>query len=485
MSFDIHNITSETKKLGEGSFGIVYALDESRAVKIHIIEQPDIVQMSQIQQYCDTNWKHEFDMHMGIFQCVEPKIKTFMGHIVQPLQYQYATRADKQRYGDFPLNQKSDCRIVMERIVSGNSEKFKDIYNRKLNDIVKSSDIHSVTKTSVPYLYLGVAEQTANTHGHIRLDMLIGVSEYRISNTISYYNVDAGLSLDIITGMFNTFFTFIVCGYMPRDIEYVFNCKKYYSKARTYFSVIDFNQVATIDQRAHRAGESYDDAGDAAQVYIDLCGIRKDGTRNTYYRDDIPTPQWAFLCNPLVTPSVFISLCENMLLILPKESEFKIKFIYEITKYIHDNYLNPISCSYNWSKGNKFYDSSSSVRSIEVLDNLDNVLQKYFLYKVCHSLNARLQPRGDMHNEVQTIISTSDSFDNAISQIKALDQSLQIVASNSDSLFDDFMSMGLGDVDSDADAGGGGLKRKSRTKKHVNKARLQRIKRSRCKIKKY
>jgi hypothetical protein len=481
MSFD--NITSETKKLGEGSFGIVYALDESRAVKVHIIEQPDIVQISQIQQYCDTNWKHEFDMHMGIFQCVEPKIKTFMGHIVQPLQYQYTTRTDKQIYGDFPLNQKPDCRIVMERIVSGNSDKFKDIYNRKLNDIVKSSDIHSVTKTSVPYLYLGVAEETANTHGHIRLDMLIGVSEHRISNTISYYDVDAGLSLNLIHGMFNTFFTFIVCGYMPRDIEYVFNCKKYDGRAQTYFSVIDFNQVATIDQRAYRTGESYDVAGDAAQVYIDLCGIRKDGTRNTYYRDDIPTPQWAFLCNPLVTPSVFISLCKKMLLLLHKESAFKprfIRFIYEITKYIHDNYLNPISCSYNWSKGNKFYDSS--VGSIEVLDNLDNVLQKYFLYKVCHSLNARLQPNGDRHNEVQTIISTSESFDNAISQIKALDQSLQTVASNSDSIFDDFM-VGLGD--SDSEPGGGGLKRKSRTKKHVNKARLQRIKRSRCKIKKY
>jgi hypothetical protein len=522
MSVHIDNITRDNKKLGEGSFGAVYALDESRAIKIHIIDDDIEESISSdeaaIQLFCDSNWRHEFDMQNGIFACINPKIKTFWGHIVQPLKYQYVTRQFKAvGQPDSILQPNADCRIVMERIVSGDSAQFKQIYNKKIKKLIKPEFISSVFTSSVPYIYFGGTSDQPETNGHIALDKLIGSTEYKLTNTVSYYDVDADISFKLITGMFNTFLTFITCNYMPRDIEYVFNCKKYDGQKTTYFSVLDFNQVSTLDEREEKAKKPYNLARDTAQVYIDLCGIRKADSRNPYYFGDTPTPQWKFLCNPFVTPKVFLSICKNLLLChmnselkkhtcpLPIEFGFKIEFIDEIIKYIHDNYLDQNYFTYNWIGGYKFFDKvafdndvfflpkydsaddddeseSGSQASDEdsedddsaiiaktdairlLLKKLDNLLQKYFLDRVCHSINAKLQPNGIMHDQVLHIIDVADDFDDAIHKIVTLDKSLAVVADSSDSLFGDDIFFG-------DEEGGFSQKRKSRTKRHVYKSR--------------
>ena len=50
---------------------------------------------------------------------------------------------------------------------------------------------------------------------------------------------------------------------------------------------------------------------DIANVYIDLCGLRKEAAaQNPQAPYEIGTPQWKFLCSPLASPYSFLEITE-------------------------------------------------------------------------------------------------------------------------------------------------------------------------------
>lgn len=409
-----YNINLE--EIGRGSYGAIYKVPGHNdiVIKIHPIENATINTHDRHIRYCDTNWKHEYQMQLAIFNCAESRIKRNFAHIVKPIEFTYATRRHNNR--NVPL----DCRIKMEKMLSsidprtGPGEIY-DFYG-KLRTFVKEEYISRIARRTVPFLYLG---DTKERIGHITLPMLIGSEEIKLTDAVSYYNINDGVGLNIIKGMFNTFFQIIACGYMPRDIEYVYNCKEYSGRSKTYFSVLDFNQVETLEQREGRSRiQPYDLSIDTSHIYIDLCGLRDIRTRNPYIVEE-STPQWSFLCNPLITPELFLLISRK----IPN-----IGFIKEIREYINTYIFTPAFSKItnpelrglinSWNNGLKFYKSQDN--QVEYV-NFDILLQKYFLSKLVYSLKSELQEHGSEFGKVLAIFKIPDTnFDNIVASIKEL-----------------------------------------------------------------
>lgn len=275
--------------ISEGSFGKIYSVQTNRVLKLKEIEDTSGV--------CSV-WKHEFDIHQYLYNYF---LNSELRHvrIVKPIKFSFSRKQGDKLYPVLENKDYNSCYYTMERVHGVKS------VNKNLKQLVEKIDrVASAAKSVIPpYLYLGAI---GGAKGHITLDMLkdVKLHEFFVEG-IAYCEVNPNsLAIDLMTEMVAAFFNCILAGCMPRDIEYVFN------SSGPICSILDFNQVTTLSERRGNKA-NYDLEDDIAQVYIDLCGLRKNGTRNPWYADE-PTPQWRFLCSPLTAPTAFFTIWQRV-----------------------------------------------------------------------------------------------------------------------------------------------------------------------------
>ena len=299
------------REIGSGQYGTVILESENSkdVVKIHVL--------SPEEQECPINIKREYEMMTGIFKSCDIPLKTLYGKIVQPIEFSITTRLEKKEEKNvkIPL----DCRVRMERIYGrGDGIKwFQQEFEKKLRTLLKPEALPLIKRGPPPYLNLGHAiEGWEDEKGHITLGMLKYATKIPLIGNTFYYRVEK-LSEQLMINMFLSFFVILLNGFIPRDIEYVFNGKPIERKSLTYFAILDFNQVVGIEERKKFAdiflkrtneNRSYNFEDDIAHVYKDLSSLAEQGTNNPYVGEEA-TPQWKFLCNPIVCPSTFILSC--------------------------------------------------------------------------------------------------------------------------------------------------------------------------------
>lgn len=287
MSYTLAN----ANYISEGSFGKIYSVQTNRAIKVKEIDVA--------AEDCNI-WKHEYEIHRFLYNQFENYELQFI-QIVKPHIFSFSrirgSRLNSVSEGA-PYN---SCYYTMERVFGLDGETESE----NLKRLVKSAQVRLVAKTVIPtYLYLGaIGSFHRETRGHITLDILKGVQlrEFFVER-LAYCDVKPnGFAMKLMAEMVAAFFQFVSAGCMPRDIEYVFNSRK-----DAICSILDFNQVKTLEER--RGGRiDYNIEEDIAHVYIDLCGLRKNSTKNPWC-DDEPTPQWRFLCSPLTAPAAFFTI---------------------------------------------------------------------------------------------------------------------------------------------------------------------------------
>ena len=280
------NSVNLTNYISEGSFGKIYSFQTNKVLKLKEIEDTSGA--------CSV-WKHEFDIHQYLYNYF---LNSGLRHvrIVKPIKFSFSRKHGDKLYPVLENEDYTSCYYTMERVHGVKS------VNNNLKQLVDRID--KVTKSVIPpYLYLGAI---GGAKGHITLDMLkdVQLHEFFVEG-LAYCEVNPNsLAMDLMTEMVAAFFNCILADCMPRDIEYVFN------SSGPLCSILDFNQVNTLsERRGNRANYNFEE--DIAQVYIDLCGLRKNGTRNPWYADE-PTPQWRFLCSPLTAPTAFFTIWQRV-----------------------------------------------------------------------------------------------------------------------------------------------------------------------------
>jgi hypothetical protein len=412
----------DQNEVSSGSYGHIFRTsDPNKIVKIHLITGAETCK----------DYQHEFKMQQNIYNDCNKKIKTLGGVIAFPFKYHYRTRLSIAKK-ELPI----DCRILMEKIPSYDDN--HPMFLKKLEDIIKTEYIEGLKDKDLrkipPYLFLGTDIDEDDEYPTITLKMLKDLNPINVTQLFTYYKAEEGTAYDLIQDLFYSFFILCICKYRPRDIEYVFNCKKYDSISKTYFAIIDFNQVTVIpendinniprtviDRNSQRI--PYVLERDLAHVYIDICGLRSSGDRNPYNTES-GTPMWKFLCNPLKTPDIFIDSCIGVTNGYIAETAKKqwwanfnfSLFVNEITNYIERSHMVDIyerkllriaeiknsvkekitilySCKLD---GNYLYDYSLYNEKNNDYDNrlmlelkaLDRIIQKYYIINALVTLNS-------------------------------------------------------------------------------------------------
>jgi hypothetical protein len=388
-----HGITQRSRKkykidnskinlfyLGNGSYGTIYEIIGTNiALKEHRIT-------SIYTDYLCDNWKKEYDIQLAVYKKRNKLLFKYFINIVKPFDFSYATRNNNNKL----ISQKNiegatSCYYTMDR-VPGMASSNKCFIN-KLYKLIKPN-INFPSAEIPPYLFLGTLNQI---RGHISLDMLIGVDVIQFPNDAINYCVISkdSIGLQLIQNMFISFFIIAESGYMPRDIEYVFNG----SCNNIYCSILDFNEVMTISDRVEAYGKnySYKVEIDIAHVYIDLCGLRSSRDVNPYAPYDSPTPQWKFLCNPIVSPYAFFE-CVNFSYKNHKFKTFKIlEVINEILSYVEKRIFTPLF--------NRIFVKFSNIWKPSMIDfsvgceldfsDFDRQLQMYYIYSLLDTCEKR------------------------------------------------------------------------------------------------
>lgn len=285
--------------IGSGSYGAIYTIPGgTNVMKEHAIAD------TAAYEGCET-WRHEYDMHTAIYQQCSPLLPNGFS-IVRPIRFGYAKRKNSRLMTTNSSNATS-CYIVMERIFG------RSPYNlhleEKLRTILARQTAFTLTSTTPFYMYMGSCEDYSAPY--ITLAMLRGsrLNEFD-RESLNYCDIAAdSVAFTILKRMMESFFVFVQQGFVPRDIEFVLNG----NKGNTLITVLDFNEVKTISERAAAVhGYVLDD--DIANVYIDLCGLRKENTQNVNPQApyDYGTPQWKFLCSPMTAPGAFLAVARGM-----------------------------------------------------------------------------------------------------------------------------------------------------------------------------
>lgn len=325
-----------TNYISEGSFGKIYSVQMNRVLKLK--------EITEDASGC-TDWKHEFEVHKYLYSYF---LNLDLKHvkIVKPIKFSFSRKQGDSLY---PENvEYNSCYYTMERVHGVTT------ISKNLKELVKSTHIGFIAKSVIPpYLYLGaIGGRNTETRGHITLDMLNGVHLHEFFiDTLSFCEVESNsLAIGLMTEMGMAFFNCILANYMPRDIEYVFNSRG------PLCSIFDFNQVTTLAER-RRGREAYNLEEDIAHVYIDLCGLRKSGTKNPWFRDE-PTPQWRFLCSPLTAPSAFFFIWHKIYETLSGQININkiMKYILEYTATYHLNIKNK-----RWKSPGPFFYHDSNI----------------------------------------------------------------------------------------------------------------------------
>ena len=289
--------TNQLTFIGNGSYGSIYGLPEpysSLVIKEHSIQD-------QTFQTCN-EWEQEYKVHTGIYDKCSDLLKQYNHVIVKPIQFGYATHTNETLTIQSTPTDATSCVILMERIF-GRLPEPNPLLEDTLQQLLKP-DANYTTKSYIPpYLFCGAFD---GPQGAITLDMLRGVEMVSfVRETITYCHIHTP-ARSVCETMMLTFFTMVGKGFIPRDIEYVVS-------GTPLVTVLDFNECKTIEQRRAIVGESYELNEDIANVYIDLCGLRKEAAaQNPHAPYEIGTPQWKFLCSPLISPYSFLELAERI-----------------------------------------------------------------------------------------------------------------------------------------------------------------------------
>jgi hypothetical protein len=283
--------------IGNGSYGSIYSLPEPYAnlvIKEHSIQD-------QTFQTCD-EWEQEYTIHTGIYNTCNDLLKQYNHTIVKPIQFGYAKHEDGLLTIQSTPTDASSCVILMERIF-GRLPEPNPALEANLQNLLKP-DANYTTKSYIPpYLFCGSFD---GPQGAITLDMLSGVEMVPfVREELTYCHIHEP-ARSVCESMMLAFFTIVGKGFIPRDIEFVVS-------GIPHVTVLDFNECKTIEQRRRAAGDWYDINEDIANVYIDLCGLRKEAAaQNPQAPYEIGTPQWKFLCSPLASPYSFLEITERV-----------------------------------------------------------------------------------------------------------------------------------------------------------------------------
>jgi hypothetical protein len=292
--------------IGEGTYGKIYELsDKKRVIKVHDEKGPDSIKCK--------DWKKEYQIHQYILKHCRNALQGYSVDI--PNVYDYQTT--KMGEGELQKVRKSDtsvsadsCYYTMDRIPNRTGSDTN--YDRILGQIVIDATKVGIDERP-PYLYLGSISPVGPA---ITLDMVRGV---RLQNTLgdrfNFAHVESGsVAFQLQKNMVDGFFILTGCGVVPRDIEYALAIDTVKGTVKTI--IYDFNQCDFAVERRKRAFsvDSYNYSMDLAEIYIDLCGLRhpNDSLGNRLVLDT-PTPQWKFLCNPLVSPGSWCEIMEGLL----------------------------------------------------------------------------------------------------------------------------------------------------------------------------
>jgi len=180
---------------------------------------------------------------------------------------------------------------------------------KKLSSILFEPAKFTLSPTIPFYMYLGSVDDYSARY--ITLRMLSGSTIHEFEReALNYCSVqENSIAYTLLRDMTTAFFTIVQQGFIPRDIEFVLNG----NKGNTLITILDFNEVKTIAERSV-AVDSYIVEEDIANVYIDLCGLRREKTQgvNPQAPYDFGTPQWKFLCSPMTAPGAFLAIARSM-----------------------------------------------------------------------------------------------------------------------------------------------------------------------------
>ncbi len=302
-------------KIESGSYGTVYSLQSKNIVfKKHDINSEDMK--------C-SEWEHEYLIHKSVYNKCINQLKKYDICIAKPYTFRYIQDANTSLNVVTAPNNASACIYTMDYIPGGT--KWDKYLKTPLKKFQKP-----------PYVYLGALKDGINI---ITLNMLKDATIIQMPNeSYNFCKTPGKFGNHIQFAMIESVFIFIKNGFMPRDIEYVMDGRKH---TQTFVAIIDFNQVKRIEERAALYGDGYDVNLDTAHVYIDLCGLRKGRNRNPMAPYDQDTPQWTFLCNPIVCPSTFLECMQ------PYRYVAEIILEYAFNKYILPT-LNKYHCKTYW-----------------------------------------------------------------------------------------------------------------------------------------
>jgi hypothetical protein len=268
--------------IGSGSYGTIYSLNS-----LNIVYKQHEIEPSQSDNKCN-EWEHEYRIHKTLYFKLNSVLKRHDICIAKPYTFRYLQQINHGSKVVSNHEQASACIYTMDYISSGPK------WDKYLLEPLR-------TNKQPPYLYFGTIKEGNN---RVTLRMLKDATIVEMPNDTDFCSSPGEFGMYIQHAMMRSFFLFIENGYMPRDIEYVLDGRK---RTQTLAAIVDFNQVKSIQDRADLYGEGYDSVTDTAHVYIDLCGLRTGRIGNPMAPYDELTPQWTFLCNPLVCPSAFLT----------------------------------------------------------------------------------------------------------------------------------------------------------------------------------
>lgn len=271
--------------IGAGSYGSIYAFHPTNIVfKKHNI---NVYDNRPINEKC-TSWKHEYTIQKKAYQlCNQTLIKYYDVSIAKPYFFHY-TQDSQTGLQETDPSTATACIFTMDRIPSGKK------WDKYLASIPKQTSIP-------PYIFMGTLESGPN---RITLENLKGSKIINMPNEAHSFCLDPGpFGMLVQRAMVESFFVLMKHAIMPRDIEFVADGRKH---TQSLIAIIDFNEATMTQQRAEAYGEGYNLVLDGAHVYIDLCGLRSKNTVNPMAPYDVPTPQWKFLCNPMICPRAFL-----------------------------------------------------------------------------------------------------------------------------------------------------------------------------------
>lgn len=278
-------LDSQCAFLGSGSYGEIYAMHAKPIVfKYHKLREGE--------DKC-RDWEHEYAMQKGAYAACNSELQDYDLSIARPYAFRYVQREEDALHCTKNIEQASGCMFTMDKIPNTGGTKWNSVLKQPL----------SVRGTIPPYVYMGSVQEGPSK---VTLNQLRDSRLVNMPNDAMSYCILGPEGESRVASLVHGFFVLLAHGFMPRDIEYVVDGRTY---TQSHTVLIDFNEVRTIEERRRAYGGSgYDVVVDAAHVYIDLCGLRAGQKPNPMAPYDAPTPQWKFLCNPMVSPATFLNL---------------------------------------------------------------------------------------------------------------------------------------------------------------------------------